>query len=87
MKSQISAFTLPELVIALAIGAILVVLLSALSSYRSHVARSHRTGAASARYRAAWLVEARVAEEVSSLRAGPDQVRPFGRLAIARVTR
>jgi hypothetical protein len=41
-----------------AIGVMLVVLLSALSSYRSHVARSHRTGAASAPDRAARFVEA-----------------------------
>ena len=56
MKAHASAFTLLELVIALAIAAILAVY--AVPSYRSHVARSHRVDAASALYRAAQFIEA-----------------------------
>lgn len=88
MRSQASAFTLLELVIALAIGAIMVVY--AVPSYRSHVARSHRIDAASALYRAAQFVEAGAAGEVSPgmssavspavspLPSGLDQAPPFG---------
>jgi type IV pilus assembly protein PilE len=76
MKSQTSAFTLLELIIALAIGAILVAY--AVPSYRSHVARSHRVDAASALYRAAQFIEAGVPAEVSSLPTGLDQAPPFG---------
>ncbi|WP_459717602.1 type IV pilin protein [Paraburkholderia sp. 2C] len=49
------AFTLLELVIAIAIVAVLAAF--ALPSYRSQVARGHRTDAASALYRAAQYVE------------------------------
>ena len=76
MKSHASAFTLLELIIALAIGAILVVY--AVPSYRSHVARSHRIDAASALYRATQFIEAGVPGEVSSLPTGLDQAPPFG---------
>ena len=75
-KSHSSAFTLLELVIALAIGAILVVY--AVPSYQSHVARSHRVDAASALYRAAQFVEAGAPAEVGSLPGGLDQAPPFG---------
>ncbi|WP_144158296.1 type IV pilin protein [Paraburkholderia sp. BCC1885] len=75
-KSPVSAFTLLELVIALAIGAVLVAY--AIPSYRSHVARSHRIDAASALYRAAQFIEAAVPGEVSTLPTGLDQAPPFG---------
>jgi type IV pilus assembly protein PilE len=76
MKSHGSAFTLLELVIALAIGAILAVY--AVPSYRSHVARSHRVDAASALYRAAQFLEAPPPGEVGSLPTGLDQAPSFG---------
>jgi type IV pilus assembly protein PilE len=76
MKSHASAFTLLELIIALAIGAILVVY--AVPTYRSHVARSHRIDAASALYRATQFIEAGAPGEVSSLPTGLDQAPPFG---------
>jgi type IV pilus assembly protein PilE len=83
-KSHTPAFTLLELVIALAIVAVLAVF--AVPSYRSHVARSHRIDAASALYRAAQLVEAGSSGDVSQsaspssaqLPAGLDQAPPFG---------
>jgi type IV pilus assembly protein PilE len=84
MKSHIRAFTLLELVIALAIVAVVAVF--AVPSYRSHVARSHRIDAASALYRAAQFVEAGTAGDASQsaspssaqLPAGLDQAPPFG---------
>jgi type IV pilus assembly protein PilE len=83
MKSRTSAFTLLELVIALAIAAVLAVF--AVPSYRSHVARSHRIDAASALYRAAQFIEAGVpgdasesANPSSPLPVGLDQAPPFG---------
>jgi type IV pilus assembly protein PilE len=76
-KPRLAAFTLLELIIALAIAAILVVY--AVPSYRAHVARSHRVDAASALYRAAQFMEAGASNEVSSsLPAGLDQAPPFG---------
>ncbi|MEW6342759.1 MAG: type IV pilin protein [Paraburkholderia sp.] len=75
-KPRLAAFTLLELIIALAIAAILVVY--AVPSYRGHVARSHRIDAASALYRAAQFMEAGTSGEVSSLPAGLDQAPPFG---------
>ena len=71
-----SAFTLLELVIALAVAAILV--MYAVPSYRGHVARSQRIDAASAVYRASQFVEAGLPGEVSPLPAGIDQAPPFG---------
>ncbi|WP_090686785.1 type IV pilin protein [Paraburkholderia phenazinium] len=71
-----AAFTLLELIIALAIAAILVAY--AVPSYRGHVARSHRIDAASALYRAAQFMEAGTSGEVSPLPAGLDQAPPFG---------
>jgi type IV pilus assembly protein PilE len=76
MKSHASAFTLLELIIALAIGAILVVY--AVPSYGSRAACSHRIDAASALYRATQFIEADVPAEVSSLPTGLDQAPPFG---------
>jgi type IV pilus assembly protein PilE len=78
MKKSTSrnAFTLLELVIALAIGAILVVY--AVPSYRSHVARSYRIDAASALYRAAQLIEAGAPAEVNALPTGFDQAPSNG---------
>lgn len=76
MKARASAFTLLELVIALAIAAILV--MYAVPSYRSHVARSHRIDAASALYRAAQFIEAGAPGDTSPLPAGLDQAPPFG---------
>jgi type IV pilus assembly protein PilE len=70
------AFTLLELIIALAIAAILVVY--AVPSYRGHVARSHRVDAASALYRAAQFVEAGAPGEANPLPVGLDQAPPFG---------
>jgi type IV pilus assembly protein PilE len=70
------AFTLLELIIALAIATILVVY--AVPSYRGHVARSHRVDAASALYRAAQFVEAGAPGEANPLPVGLDQAPPFG---------
>jgi type IV pilus assembly protein PilE len=75
-RSSADAFTLLELIIALAIAAILVVY--AVPSYRGHVARSHRVDAASALYRAAQFIEAGAPGEVSLLPVGLDQAPPFG---------
>jgi len=76
------AFTLLELIIALAIAAILVVY--AVPSYRGHVARSHRVDAASALYRAAQFIEAGAPGEANPLPVGLDQAPPFG-TAVYRV--
>ncbi|MGA7779666.1 MAG: type IV pilin protein [Paraburkholderia sp.] len=76
MKPHTSAFTLLELVIALAIAAILA--MYAVPSYRSQVARSHRVDAASALYRAAQFIEAGAPGDASPLPAGLDQAPPFG---------
>jgi type IV pilus assembly protein PilE len=71
-----SAFTLLELMIALAIAATLAVF--AVPSYRSHVARTHRIDAASALYRAAQFVEGAASDGVSTLPPGLDQAPQFG---------
>ncbi|MFL9867257.1 type IV pilin protein [Paraburkholderia fungorum] len=70
------AFTLLELMIALAIAATLVVF--AVPSYRSHVARTHRIDAASALYRAAQFVEQASSDGVATLPPGLDQAPQFG---------
>lgn len=54
-RIQMRAFTLLELMIALAIVAVIAAF--AFPSYRSQIARSHRTEAAAAIYRAAQFVE------------------------------
>ncbi|RFU45912.1 type IV pilin protein [Paraburkholderia sp. DHOC27] len=80
MKPKTSAFTLLELVIALAIAAVLVVY--AVPSYHNHVARSHRVDAASALYRAAQFIEANTSNDANQssaqLPSGFDQAPLFG---------
>ncbi|MGQ7939496.1 type IV pilin protein [Paraburkholderia sp. D1E] len=71
-----SAFTLLELMIVLAIAATLVVF--AVPSYRSHVARTHRIDAASALYRAAQFVEGSASDGTVTLPPGLDQAPQFG---------
>ena len=71
-----SAFTLLELMIALAIAATLVAF--AVPSYRSHVARTHRIDAASALYRAAQFVEGAANDGAATLPPGLDQAPQFG---------
>jgi type IV pilus assembly protein PilE len=71
-----SAFTLLELVIALAIAATLAAF--AVPSYRNHVARTHRIDAASALYRAAQFVEGAASDRVPALPPGLDQAPQFG---------
>lgn len=75
-RPYISAFTLLELMIALAIAATLAVF--AVPSYRHHVARTHRIDAASALYRAAQFVEGAASDGVSALPPGLDQAPQFG---------
>jgi type IV pilus assembly protein PilE len=75
-KQNTSAFTLLELVIALAIAATLAAF--AIPSYRSHIARTHRVDAASALYRAAQFVESAASDGVSALPPGIDQAPQFG---------
>ncbi|MDR8397502.1 MULTISPECIES: type IV pilin protein [Paraburkholderia] len=76
MKPHTSAFTLLELMITLAIAAVLAVF--AVPSYRSHVARTHRIDAASALYRAAQFVEGTTSGSVPTLPPGLDQAPQFG---------
>src|SRR6201996_2553307 len=71
-----SAFTLIELMIALAIAATLAAF--AVPSYRNHVARTHRIDAASALYRAAQFVEGAASGGVPALPPGLDQAPQFG---------
>lgn len=75
-KPYTSAFTLLELMIALAVAATLVVF--AVPSYRSHVARTHRIDAASAIYRAAQFVEGAASDSAATLPPGLDQAPQFG---------
>jgi type IV pilus assembly protein PilE len=75
-RTYTSAFTLLELMIALAIAATLAAF--AVPSYRSHVARTHRIDAASALYRAAQFVEGAASDGVSTLPPGLDQAPQFG---------
>jgi type IV pilus assembly protein PilE len=76
MNSRVTAFTLLELVIAIAIGATLAVF--AVPSYQSHVARSRRVDAASALYRAAQFVEGAASNDTAALPSGLDQAPPLG---------
>jgi type IV pilus assembly protein PilE len=77
-RHHTAAFTLLELVIALAIIAVLAAF--GLPSYQSQVARGHRTDAASALYRAAQYVEwaARGSSGAATLPAGFDQAPQSG---------
>ncbi|MFM0499463.1 type IV pilin protein [Paraburkholderia caffeinilytica] len=76
MRPHTSAFTLLELMIALAIAATLVVF--AVPSYRSHVARTHRVDASSALYRAAQFIEGSAVDRAVILPPGLDQAPQFG---------
>ncbi|MGV2291340.1 type IV pilin protein [Trinickia sp. YCB016] len=69
-------FTMLELVIALAIAAILAAY--AVPSYRSHVARGYRIDAAAAVYRAAQYVEANAFAGLTTLPSGLDQSPQYG---------
>lgn len=75
-KPRTCAFTLLELVIALAIAATLAVF--AIPSYRSHIARTHRIDASAALYKAAQFVEAATGNAPSTLPPGLDQAPQFG---------
>jgi type IV pilus assembly protein PilE len=75
-RSHTRAFTLLELMIALAIAATLAVF--AVPAYRGHIARTHRIDAASALYRAAQFVEGATSDSASALPPGLDQAPQFG---------
>jgi type IV pilus assembly protein PilE len=72
-------FTILELVVALAIAAILV--MYAVPSYRSYLARGYRIDAASALYRAAQFVESNPAAGAAALPSGFDQAPRYGAAA------
>jgi type IV pilus assembly protein PilE len=77
MKPHTAAFTLLELVSALAIVAVLAAF--AVPSYRTHVMRAHRSDATAALYRAAQFVEANLRTgEAATLPAGLDQAPQSG---------
>ncbi|WP_109482386.1 type IV pilin protein [Paraburkholderia sp. C35] len=71
------AFSLLELIVALAIAATLAAF--AIPSYRSHIAKAHRTDAASALYRAAQFAESAAHVDGASLPSGLDQAPQGGR--------
>lgn len=75
MRHRISAFTLLELVIALA--AMAIVAAFAVPAYRSQIARGHRIDAMTALYRAAQFVDMQT-PAATSLPAGMDQAPPAG---------
>ncbi|MBP0593096.1 prepilin-type N-terminal cleavage/methylation domain-containing protein [Paraburkholderia sp. LEh10] len=77
MKRNTQAFSLLELIVALAIAATLAVL--AIPSYRAHVAKAHRTDAASALYRAAQFAESPAHVDGAPLPSGLDQAPQAGR--------
>jgi len=76
MKQNTQAFSLLELVVAMAIAVTLAVI--AVPSYRAHVAKAHRTDAASALYRAAQFVESSAYAEGANLPNGLDQAPQSG---------
>jgi type IV pilus assembly protein PilE len=76
MKPHAAAFTLLELVVALAIAATLAMF--AVPSYLTHVARAHRMDAASALYRAAQFIESGVRADGAALPPGLDQAPQSG---------
>ncbi|ACC71616.1 type IV pilin protein [Paraburkholderia phymatum] len=82
MKPNTHAFSLLELVVALAIAATLAAF--AIPSYRDHIAKAHRTDAASALFRAAQFAESAVRADGAPLPAGLDQA-PQGGKAIYRL--
>ncbi|MEX3762561.1 type IV pilin protein [Paraburkholderia phenoliruptrix] len=75
-RLQMSAFTLLELVITLAIVAVLA--LFAVPAYRSQVARAHRVDAASALLRAAQFVEGAASDSMLALPPGFNQAPQLG---------
>jgi type IV pilus assembly protein PilE len=77
MKPNTHAFSLLELVVALAIAATLAAF--AVPSYRAHIAKAHRTDAASALFRAAQFAESAVHADGAPLPSGLDQVPQGGR--------
>src|SRR6266702_480058 len=77
VKPNTHAFSLLELVVALAIAATLAVF--AIPSYRSHIAKAHRTDAASALYRAAQFAESAAHVDGAPLPSGLDQAPQGGR--------
>jgi type IV pilus assembly protein PilE len=76
MKQHAHAFSLLELVVAMAIAATLAVF--AVPSYRAHIAKAHRTDAASALYRAAQFAESPAYAEGAPLPNGIDQAPQSG---------
>ncbi|MGH8780495.1 type IV pilin protein [Paraburkholderia sp.] len=76
MTRRTTAFTLLELVIALAIAATLAVF--AIPAYRSHIARAHRIDAAAALYRAAQFVESANPDAQRTLPPGLDRAPESG---------
>ena len=76
-KPKPQAFSLLELIVALAIAATLAVV--AIPSYRGHIAKAHRTDAASALYRAAQFAESAVHVDGAPLPSGLDQAPQGGR--------
>ncbi len=76
MKPNTEAFTLLELMIALAVVAVLAAF--AVPSYRGYIARAHRTDAASALYRAAQFVESGARVDGAALPPGLDQAPQSG---------
>ncbi len=81
-KSNTQGFSLLELVVTLAIAATLAAF--AIPSYRGHIARAHRTDAASALYRAAQFAESAAHAQGAPLPSGLDQA-PSGGRAIYRL--
>ena len=77
VKHNTRAFSLLELIVALAIAATLAAF--ALPSYRGHIAKAHRTDAASALYRAAQFAESPAHTDGAPLPAGLDQAPQGGR--------
>jgi type IV pilus assembly protein PilE len=78
MKPNTQAFSLLELIVALAIAAALAAF--AIPSYRTHIAKAHRTDAASALYRAAQFAESAVHADGAPLPSGIDQAPQGGRV-------
>ncbi|WP_322049125.1 type IV pilin protein [Paraburkholderia sp. J67] len=82
MRHRVRAFTLLEMMIALAAAAIVAAF--ALPAWRGQIARGHRIDAVAALYRAAQYVDAQ-GVSVTALPAGFDQAPPSGS-AVYRLT-